>query len=76
MSGDQHVASPLMRESLMDKQVIARTEATVRPILPRHRNETDASDPGAGHYAARDAATGCQIMSSRSGTIDGASSRS
>ncbi len=35
MSGAQHVASPLMRESLMDKQVIARTEATVRPILPR-----------------------------------------
>jgi molybdenum storage protein len=35
MSGAQHVASPLMRESLMDKQVIARTEAMVRPILPR-----------------------------------------
>ncbi len=30
-----HIKSPLMRESLMDKQVIARTEATVRPILPR-----------------------------------------
>jgi molybdenum storage protein len=35
MSGAQHVASMLMRESLMDKQVIARTEAAVRPILPR-----------------------------------------
>jgi molybdenum storage protein len=35
MSDAQHVASPLMRESLMDKQVIARTEAAVRPILPR-----------------------------------------
>jgi molybdenum storage protein len=31
----QHVVSPLMRESLMDKRVIARTEATVRAILPR-----------------------------------------
>ena len=35
MSGAQHVASTLMRESLMDKQVIARTEAAVRPILPQ-----------------------------------------
>src|ERR1700761_4489612 len=35
MSDAQHVASPLMRESLMDKQVIARTEAAVRSILPR-----------------------------------------
>jgi molybdenum storage protein len=33
--GAQHVVSPLMRESLMDKQVIARTEAPVRAILPR-----------------------------------------
>jgi molybdenum storage protein len=33
--GAQHVVSPLMRESLMDKQVIARTEAAVRAILPR-----------------------------------------
>jgi molybdenum storage protein len=32
--GAQHVVSALMRESLMDKQVIARTEATVRAILP------------------------------------------
>jgi molybdenum storage protein len=32
--GAQHVASSLMRESLMDKQVIARTEAPVRAILP------------------------------------------
>ena len=32
--GAQHVVSPLMRESLMDKQVIARTEAPVRAILP------------------------------------------
>ena len=31
----QHVVSPLMRESLMDRQVIARTEAPVRAILPR-----------------------------------------
>jgi molybdenum storage protein len=30
----QHVGSPLMRESLMDKHVIARTEAPVRAILP------------------------------------------
>jgi molybdenum storage protein len=35
MSGAQHVVSALMRESLMDRQVIARTEAAVRPILPR-----------------------------------------
>ena len=32
--GAQHVVSSLMRESLMDKQVIARTEAPVRAILP------------------------------------------
>jgi molybdenum storage protein len=32
--GAQHVVSPLMRESLMDKQVIARTESPVRAILP------------------------------------------
>jgi molybdenum storage protein len=31
----QHVASRLMRESLMDKQVIASTEAPVRAILPK-----------------------------------------
>jgi molybdenum storage protein len=31
----QHVTSRLMRESLMDKQVIAATEAPVRAILPR-----------------------------------------
>jgi molybdenum storage protein len=31
----QHVVSPLMRESLMDKQVIAGTEAPVRAILPK-----------------------------------------
>ena len=30
----QHVVSRLMRESLMDKQVIAGTESPVRPILP------------------------------------------
>ena len=30
----QHVVSTLMRESLMDKQVIARTESPVRAILP------------------------------------------
>jgi molybdenum storage protein len=35
MSGAQHIISPLMRESLMDKQVIARTETAVRAILPR-----------------------------------------
>jgi molybdenum storage protein len=34
LPGAQHVASPLMRESLVDKQVIAGTEAPVRPILP------------------------------------------
>src|SRR5215469_1766790 len=34
MAGAQHVVSPLMRESLMDRGVIARTEAPVRPILP------------------------------------------
>ena len=33
-SGAQHIISPLMRESLVDRQVIARTEAPVRPILP------------------------------------------
>jgi molybdenum storage protein len=32
--GAQHVASRLMRESLMDKAVIAGTEARVRSILP------------------------------------------
>jgi molybdenum storage protein len=32
--GAQHVASTLMRESLMDKAVIAGTEAPVRAILP------------------------------------------
>src|SRR5260370_30727156 len=31
----QHVVSRLMRESLVDKQVIAGTEAPVRAILPR-----------------------------------------
>jgi molybdenum storage protein len=35
MSGAQHIISPLMRESLMDKQVIARTETAVRAIQPR-----------------------------------------
>lgn len=33
--GAQHVTSRLMRESLIDKSVIAGTEAPVRPILPR-----------------------------------------
>ncbi len=33
--GAQHVPSPLMRESLMDKGVIAGTEAPVRAILPQ-----------------------------------------
>jgi molybdenum storage protein len=33
-SGAKHVVSRLMRESLMDKQVIAGTEAAVRAILP------------------------------------------
>ena len=32
--GAKHVVSRLMRESLMDKQVIAGTEASVRAILP------------------------------------------
>jgi len=32
--GAQHVQSSLMRESLVDKNVIARTEAQVVPILP------------------------------------------
>ena len=32
--GAQHVVSSLMRESLMDKGVIARTESPVRAILP------------------------------------------
>jgi molybdenum storage protein len=32
--GAQHVVSALMRESLMDKSVIARTESPVRAILP------------------------------------------
>ena len=32
--GAQHVVSSLMRESLMDKEVIAGTEAPVRAILP------------------------------------------
>jgi molybdenum storage protein len=34
MSGARHIVSPLMRESLVDKQIIARTEAAVRRILP------------------------------------------
>ena len=33
-AGAQHVPSALMRESLMDKQLIARTQAPVRAILP------------------------------------------
>lgn len=33
-TGAQHVVSALMRESLMDKGVLARTETTVRHILP------------------------------------------
>ena len=33
-SGTQHVESSLMRESLMDKNVIARTDGKVTPILP------------------------------------------
>jgi molybdenum storage protein len=33
-AGAQHVVSTLMRESLMDKTLIARTEAPVRAILP------------------------------------------
>jgi molybdenum storage protein len=32
--GAQHVVSRLMRESLIDKKVIAGTESAVRPILP------------------------------------------
>jgi molybdenum storage protein len=32
--GAQHVVSQLMRESLVDRQLIAGTEAPVRPILP------------------------------------------
>src|SRR6516162_3491189 len=32
--GAQHVSSRLMRESLMDKQLIASTRSSVRPILP------------------------------------------
>ena len=34
MAGTQHVVSPLMRESLLDRGVLARTETTVRHILP------------------------------------------
>src|SRR4051794_18832793 len=34
MSGTQHVVSKLMRESLMDRRVIAGTETPVRAILP------------------------------------------
>lgn len=34
-SGAQHVVSRLMRESLVDKKVIAGTESPVRAILPR-----------------------------------------
>ena len=33
--GAQHVVSRLMRESLMDKTLIARSEAPVRAILPK-----------------------------------------
>ena len=33
-AGARHVISPLMRESLMDKALIARTESPVRAILP------------------------------------------
>jgi len=35
MSGAQHVVSKLMRESLMDRSVIAGTETAVRRILPK-----------------------------------------
>jgi molybdenum storage protein len=35
MSGAQHVTSKLMRESLVDRRVIAGTEAPVRRILPK-----------------------------------------
>jgi molybdenum storage protein len=34
MNDAQHVVSPLMRESLIDRKVIAGTESAVRPILP------------------------------------------
>jgi molybdenum storage protein len=34
LSGAQHVTSRLMRESLMDKKLIAGTESAVRAILP------------------------------------------
>lgn len=33
-AGAQHVQSPLMRESLIDKTVLARTESPVTAILP------------------------------------------
>ena len=33
--GAQHVVTRLMRESLMDKKLIAGTESAVRAILPR-----------------------------------------
>lgn len=33
--GGRHIASPLMRESLMDKGLLARTDAPVRSILPQ-----------------------------------------
>src|SRR5262249_61351039 len=32
--GAQHVSSRLMRESLMDRRLIASTDSPVRPILP------------------------------------------
>src|SRR6516165_7735975 len=35
ISGAQHVISRLMRESLMDKRLIASTESPVRAILPK-----------------------------------------
>jgi molybdenum storage protein len=35
MTGTQHVVSALMRESLMDRRLIAGTEAPVRRILPK-----------------------------------------
>ena len=34
-AGAQHVVSRLMRESLVDRQVISSTEAPVRAILPK-----------------------------------------
>jgi molybdenum storage protein len=34
IAGAQHVVSPLMRESLIDRGVLARTETIVRQILP------------------------------------------